>query len=53
LFEPDPCTPSNDDGIWRTPPDGYVAATARAREWKVIEECLAKIAVNGPQASVQ
>jgi 2-polyprenyl-6-methoxyphenol hydroxylase-like FAD-dependent oxidoreductase len=44
LLEPALRAPVDERGIWLVRPDGYVAATARAGEWQVIEAALAAIA---------
>ena len=48
LLEPTLRAPPDEAGIWLARPDGYVAATARAGEWRVIRDCLAKIAEKFP-----
>jgi hypothetical protein len=47
VVEQDLRKPCNEAGIWLVRPDGYVAATAQAGEWQVIDNCLAKIAAPG------
>ncbi|MBB2205880.1 FAD-dependent monooxygenase [Gluconacetobacter takamatsuzukensis] len=42
--------PPDENGIWLVRPDGYVAATARAGHWSVIEDALSKIAANAAHA---
>jgi 2-polyprenyl-6-methoxyphenol hydroxylase-like FAD-dependent oxidoreductase len=51
LLEPDLRSPPDDAGIWLVRPDGYVAATARAGEWQIIRDSLAKIAPSARQAA--
>jgi 2-polyprenyl-6-methoxyphenol hydroxylase-like FAD-dependent oxidoreductase len=44
LIDPDVRPPLAEDGIWLVRPDGYVALTATADGWNVIDEYLAELA---------
>jgi 2-polyprenyl-6-methoxyphenol hydroxylase-like FAD-dependent oxidoreductase len=50
LLEPELRAPPSESGVWLARPDGYVAAAARTGEWRIIRDCLARIAADAPQA---
>ena len=51
LLESDIRKPPDEAGIWLVRPDGYVASVARAGDWAVIDDCLARIAAGALQAA--